>query len=148
MKDIAILLFEASTLMRRCFEQMARPEGVTLMQWRVLRLLESHGPLRQVEVVEATGASPMTISDVAERLESAGFVTRNPDPEDSRAKSLALTETGAAKVAVLRSRSDAFFAGAFADIAPEELDALRRGLRNIRDNLAGSGSPACKGTDK
>jgi DNA-binding MarR family transcriptional regulator len=138
MKDIAMLLHETAALMRRRFEQAARPEGLTLMQWRALGLIEREGALRQVAIGEALEASPMTISDLADRLECAGLVTRATDPEDSRAKTLALTAAGAAKVTAMRALSDAMFAEVFAGIAPEESDGLRASLGKIKRNLGGN----------
>ena len=82
MRDIMMLLHETAGLMRRRFEQAARPEELTLMQWRALGLLERNGPMRQVEIKEALEASPMTISDLAERMQSAGLVVRQTDPHE------------------------------------------------------------------
>ncbi|UOA28218.1 MarR family transcriptional regulator [Pseudosulfitobacter sp. DSM 107133] len=135
MKDIGILLHETAGLMRRRFEQAARPEGLTLMQWRALGLLEREGPLRQVTIKEALEASPMTISDLADRLQAAGLVTRQVDPHDSRAKTLTLTPAGQAKVAGMHRISEAVFAEVFAGVSPETAAALQDGLQAIKDNL-------------
>ncbi|MGR3567063.1 MarR family transcriptional regulator [Pseudooceanicola nanhaiensis] len=142
MKDVAILLHEASGLLRRRFEQAARPEGLTLMQWRALGLLDQQGPLRQVAIGEALEASPMTISDLADRLESAGLVTRATDPSDSRAKVLELTETGATKLRTMRRISEAVFAQVFAGVTGRETAALRQGLLKLKKNLGGAAPSA------
>lgn len=146
MKDVAILLHETSALMRRRFEQAARPEGLTLMQWRTLGLLHLQGPLRQVAIGEAIEASPMTISDLADRLETAGLVTRAADPSDSRAKVLELTAAGEAKVETMRRISEAVFADVFSGVTARESAALRQGLLKIKDNLGGA-APAAPAKD-
>lgn len=137
-KDIAILLHETAGLVRRRFERAARPEGLTLLQWRALGLLEREGPLRQVAVVEALETSPMTVSDLAERLEAAGLVRRASDPEDSRAKTLAVTEQGAAKLAAMRSISGEVFDEVFAGFSDTDSAALKAGLQRIKNNLGAS----------
>jgi len=136
MKDIAILLHETTGLLRRRFEAAAKPEGLTLLQWRALRLLSLDGPMRQVALGEALEASPMTVSDLAERLEGMGLISRGPDPTDSRAKSLDLTATGRAKVDAMRALTEAMFAEVFAGLTPEDIDGLRGALGKIKDNLA------------
>ncbi|MBM2291807.1 winged helix-turn-helix transcriptional regulator [Sulfitobacter pseudonitzschiae] len=135
MRDIMMLLHETAGLMRRRFEQAARPEELTLMQWRALGLLERNGPMRQVEIKEALEASPMTISDLAERMQSAGLVVRQTDPHDSRAKTLTLTEAGHAKYATMHQISEAVFEEVAVGISPETKDALRDGLSAIKINL-------------
>lgn len=148
MKDIAMLLHETAALMRRRFEQAARPEGLTLMQWRALGLLSTRGAMRQVAVGEALEASPMTISDLADRLQTAGLVRRARDPDDSRAKTLALTDAGAAKVAAMRRTSEAVFADVFDGLSEAETAALRRGLGVIKDNLGALDGRPVKETTK
>lgn len=142
MKDIAMMLHETSGLVRRRFEQAARPQGLTLMQWRALGLIDQHGPMRQVAIGEAMEASPMTISDLAERLQTAGLITREPDPSDSRAKVLALTDHGSEKLRLMRRISEAVFAEVFAGVTDREAAALRQALLRIKDNLGGAGSCA------
>ena len=142
MRDIMMLLHETAPLMRRRFEQAARPEGLTLMQWRAIGLLERNGPMRQVEIKEALEASPMTISDLAERMQAAGLVTRQTDPNDSRAKTLTLTDAGHAKFAIMHQISEAVFDEVAIGIGDETKAALRDGLSAIKDNLGGAiGTP-------
>ena len=143
MKDLAMLLHEAAGLMRRRFEQAARPFGLTLMQWRALGLLGKNGPMRQVAIGEALEASPMTISDLAERLSSAGLVTRRPDPTDSRAKQLDLTEEGRQMIARMATRADEIFAESFSGITGPERDAMMSALEKMKTNLgAATAAPA------
>lgn len=138
MKDIAVMMHEANALLRRRFEKAARPQNLTLMQWRILGMLARNGAMRQVALVEAIKASPMTISDVAERLESAGLVSRDVDPDDSRAKTVALTVAGTQKVEAMRDVSAGVFSETFEGIAEADLEALRRVLPRIIENLGGT----------
>ena len=136
-KTIGLLLHEASALMRREFERAARPKKLTLMQWRVLGRLSDQGDMRQAELGAAINASPMTISDVAERLECAGLLQRGPDPEDSRAKRLALTETGKVKVQEMRSTAAEVFDKALDGIPEDDIAGLTRALTRLIQNLEG-----------
>lgn len=136
-KTIGLLLHEASALMRREFERAARPKKLTLMQWRVLARLSDQGDMRQAELGVAINASPMTISDVAERLECAGLLRRDPDPEDSRAKRLALTDAGLAKVLEMRTTAAQVFDKALDGIPEDDIAGLTRALTRLIQNLEG-----------
>ncbi|WP_164870837.1 MarR family winged helix-turn-helix transcriptional regulator [Mesobaculum littorinae] len=139
MTDLPQLLQETAMGLRRRFEQAARPEGLTLMQWRALGLLDRQGPMRQVAMGEALDAAPMTISALAERLSAADLVTRAADPQDSRAKTLTLTPEGAERLAAMRSISDGVFARVFADFTEGERESFRTCLQKIKSNLADEG---------
>ncbi|MYM56929.1 MarR family winged helix-turn-helix transcriptional regulator [Thalassovita mangrovi] len=138
MRNIAAMLHEATLLMRRRFESAARPQKLTLMQWRFLGTLARKGAMRQVALGEAIKASPMTVSDVAERLVAAGLIRRDTDPDDSRAKIVALTESGERKTEIMRDISAAVFADAFDGVSEADLEALQRALPRIIENLGGT----------
>jgi len=134
-KRIGLLLHESATLMKREFERVARPHKLTLTQWRVLAQLHREGDLRQTELGSSLNVSPMTISDVAERLELAGLLLRESDPDDSRAKRLALTDAGIATVVKMRGIADEVFARALDGIPDADVEALTRALSRITENL-------------
>ena len=135
MKNIALLLQESSSLLKREFERTARPHNLTLTQWRVLGELARSGAKKQVELGGLINASPMTVSDVAERLDAAGFIRRETDPEDSRAKLLLLTDKGNQMVEVMRELAAEVFAKAMAGIPPQDIDTLTHALTRITENL-------------
>ncbi len=146
MRDVAMFMHETAGLMRRRFEQEARPSGLTLLQWRALSLLEKSGPLRQVAVGEALEASAMAISDLAERLQAAGYVSREPDPRDNRAKTLSLTADGARKVTEMHDAATGIFTEIFDGVTEAEADALRSALTRIKTNLGGPDEPPARGS--
>lgn len=135
-KTIGLLLQEAASLTRREFERAARPEGLTLTQWRVLATLGKHPDgLRQTALGCAINASPMTISDVAERLEAAGLISRGPDPDDSRAKRMEMTAEGEAVLLRMRSIAGEILDIALAGLEESAVAQLSTGLRRIVENL-------------
>ncbi|WP_071673033.1 MarR family winged helix-turn-helix transcriptional regulator [Nioella nitratireducens] len=135
MKSIALLLHESATLMKREFERCARPNNLTLMQWRMLGELSREGAMRQTALIAALNAPAMTVSDVAERMERAGLIRREADPEDSRAKLVAISAEGEALAAKMRDISNGVFARAFDGISADDLDRLQQTLARITQNL-------------
>lgn len=135
MKSLAFSLHETANLMKRRFEQEAKPIGLTLQQWRVLGVLSREGTQRQSALVEATQSAPMTISDVLDRLEKAGLVDRTASTEDSRAKDVSLTEAGTLKSQEIKSIAEGVFAQIFDGIPEADLDTTLRTLNRICKNI-------------
>ena len=76
--EIAGLLFRATEQTRKVFESTARRFDLTPPQARALLELERPAPMRAI----------------ADRLQSRGLITRQPDPADRRVKTLVLTNRG------------------------------------------------------
>ncbi|HKC28909.1 MAG TPA: MarR family transcriptional regulator [Jatrophihabitans sp.] len=60
----------------------------------LLNKLNTCGPLRVGELATILGVENSTITPQAQRLERAGFVTREPDATDGRAAMLVITPAG------------------------------------------------------
>jgi DNA-binding MarR family transcriptional regulator len=61
---------------------------------QVLYLLGSTGPMRPSELATELGSGRANVSKVLLRLEADSLISRSPDPHDSRASVVALTERG------------------------------------------------------
>ena len=135
MQGLGLLLHNAANLLKREFERAARPHGLTLLQWRVLGELSRNEGLTQTALGGRLEASPMTISDVIERLEIAGFATREVDPSDSRAKLVAITTKARALVEEMRGVADEVYGKAVDGIDEADRAAMIRALTRIAANL-------------
>lgn len=81
---------------------------------RALRVVGRHGPTRLGVVAEHLRIAPRSATDVVDRLESRGLVTRAPDPADRRAMTVVLTDEGRevlAEVDEARRQAGAAFFG-------------------------------------
>ncbi|MGJ9373210.1 MarR family winged helix-turn-helix transcriptional regulator [Nesterenkonia sp. CF4.4] len=80
--------------------QLRRDAELTHFDYRVLSVLsESEGKtLRMTYLAQVTNASLPRLSHVVARLETRGYVQRQPCAEDRRATNASLTEQGWAKV--------------------------------------------------
>lgn len=58
--------------------------GLSASQWKVLGLVEAHGPLLAGDIATRAGLKPPSITGILDRLESHGFVRRVPDSDDGR----------------------------------------------------------------
>ena len=58
--------------------------GLGASDSQFMTLLQAYGPLTPRQLAERTGLTSGTVTGVIDRLESHGFVTRQPDPGDRR----------------------------------------------------------------
>jgi DNA-binding MarR family transcriptional regulator len=135
MKELAWELGETSRMMRRYYDRGVAALGVTTAQWRVLLRLAREPGLKQVELAERLDVEPITACRIVDRLEEAGLVERQRDPDDRRAWRLALTAKAEPVVTRLGSIAEEMSSQAFADLTPAEIDVLRGCLARIRDSV-------------
>jgi DNA-binding MarR family transcriptional regulator len=86
LKELAI-----SELHRRLHEE-GYPE-IRAGHGCVFRFIDEEGS-RVTDLAEAAGYTKQAVSEVVAELEQLGYVERVPDPEDGRAKTIRLTDSG------------------------------------------------------
>lgn len=101
----AFLMYDLARLLRADFERrIARSGlGLTPVEGRILITLATAGPLRQHHLAERLVVARMTLTGVLARLEGAGLVVRCEDPDDGRARIVALTPQAQTLVPRLRA---------------------------------------------
>lgn len=104
-------------------------------QHSMLMALWMEDGLAQAELTRRLGVEPASVSKTVERMEAAGFVQRQPDPEDARANRIYLTDQGRALEQpvkqVLAEAEDRLLA----NMSLEEKLLLRRLVVQMRENL-------------
>jgi DNA-binding MarR family transcriptional regulator len=111
------LLWRATLRWQRAMTETLKPFGITHVQFVLLAstwwLCENEGPPRQRDLAEHAGTDPMMTSQVVRALETAGLLSRSPDPDDARAVRLEPTPAGRAlaptAIAAVEAADRAFF---------------------------------------
>lgn len=70
----------------------------------VLLELEAHGPRTQIQLAMGCECEPPTLTQLAQKLEVAGFIARQPSSTDARVTVVSLTELGQALIGPLKER--------------------------------------------
>lgn len=91
-----------------------------------LATIDRHGPLSPSQVAEREGTQRPSATRMVARLEEAGFVLREPDPDDGRSCRVSATPAGHAYLHEVSSRKDAFLARRIAGLPEDERAALDR----------------------
>lgn len=134
---IGFLVHDVARLMRRNFNRRAQHLGLTQAQWRALVFLARNEGCNQVALAEILEVQPITLARLLDRLQSAGFVERRPDPEDRRAFRLYLTEKAQPVMAKIWEYGAQTREDAMAGLPRETREAVAKGLEAIRANLLG-----------
>ncbi|MFB9208726.1 MarR family winged helix-turn-helix transcriptional regulator [Nonomuraea spiralis] len=91
-QEIVERLFAADAALRAHFDETAAAVGLTVPQAHTL--LQLGQPRRMGHVAGQLHCEPSHVTGIADALEQGGFLRREPDPDDRRAKRLVLTEPG------------------------------------------------------
>jgi DNA-binding MarR family transcriptional regulator len=136
MKELAWEIGETSRMMRRFYDRRASALGVTTAQWRVIAHVGHSPGLKQVELAERLDVEPITACRIVDRLEEAGLVERQRDPEDRRAWRLVLTEKAQPIYSRLGDLAEEMAGEAFAGFSHQEFEAIRAKLAQVRENVS------------
>lgn len=130
------LLSDVTLLFRKHFDRRAVRFGLTRAQWRAIKMLHHRGEnLRQTELAELLEMEPIAVGRVIDRLQTAGFVERHPDPKDRRAWRLHLTARARAVIDDMQEIGRGLRKDATAGISAEELSQALAVIGRIKDNL-------------
>ena len=94
------------------------------------------GPARVSDVARRLSVDLSVASRQVAALADAGYVRREPDPDDRRAQLVSLTADGERVLRESHRRMVHAFGAALADWSAEDVMALSDGLQRLRDDVA------------
>jgi len=101
-------------------------------QLSMLKMLLDAGPaaggVRVGEIARNLGVKVPSATELIIKLERAGLARREPDPDDSRAVRVTLTDAGLAAVASANERRNTVMAGVLSSLSDEDRAALAAAL--------------------
>lgn len=105
--------------------------AVSSPQFNALLMLKELGPLTMGELCKRLFAACSTITDLADRLERAGLVTRSRDTKDRRVVRIHILPKGEAVVREVISERQRFIEKVWAEFDGTEQDGLLTTLRTL-----------------
>jgi MarR family transcriptional regulator for hemolysin len=130
------LMIDGARLLRRRFDQRARAMGLTRAQWSVLSHLYRNDGINQAGLADLMEIEPITVGRQFDRMEEAGWISRQPDPSDRRVRRIYMTPKAQGVLDQMRGLSRDIYAEALDGIAPEAREQLMASLAQIRNNLS------------
>ena len=119
-------------------DQFFRPFDITPSQYNVLRILRGAGAngLCRNEISERMVTATPDMSRLLDRMENAGWVTRERAEEDRRQVSTHITRSGVALLEKLEAPTHGFVARLFAGAAVSDLKTVIKVNDRIRTRLS------------
>lgn len=141
-QNLGFLLHDVARLMRRNFNRLVQDLDLTQAQWQVLLHLSRNEGMNQAQLASRMEVQPISVARLLDRMQSAGWVERRPDPEDRRAFKLYLTDKADPILQQIRQRG-----AQLRQVTLQGIDATMRqeflqALVVMRKNLA-DGDEAC-----
>jgi MarR family transcriptional regulator for hemolysin len=134
-EPIGLQVTRTAKALSRAFDKSLAEVGGSLAVWLVLVELQGRVHGRQRELAEAVGVEGPTLTHHLNRMEAAGLVTRQRDPENRRVHRVELTDDGRAMFFRLLDTVVAFDERLRAGFSDAELAALRDLLDRLVVNV-------------
>ena len=90
-QNFGFLLHDVTRLYQRRFEQRSARLSLTLPQCKTLFLIARNEGISQRQLADLADIDAMSIVRILDRMEADGWVERRADPQDRRARRLAIT---------------------------------------------------------
>jgi MarR family transcriptional regulator for hemolysin len=142
---LGYLIHDVSRIRRMMFDRALAPLGITRSQWWVLAFISRKDGLKQTELANELDVGKVALGALIDRLETAGFVVRKPEPDDRRVKRVFLTKKVEVFMKRLRKETDVFNARIIEGIPRADLERTSDALHAMKQNLlamAGNGETA------
>ena len=135
---LGLLLHDATRAVRRRFELRTQDWGLSSAQWRLLVSLKRDGRANQARLAELLEIEPISVSRMVDRMEQTGWVRREPDPADRRARVIVPTDRALKAFETVHGVAGGVYAEALAGLSESEKAALVKALNKIVENLTGA----------
>jgi DNA-binding MarR family transcriptional regulator len=136
-RSFGFLVHDVARLFGRRFNQRALLFlGLTRAQCKVLGYLARNEGINQAGLADLLEIKPMTLVRQIDRMEEDGWIERQPQPGDRRARRLVLTDKARPILARILDLSNEIRAESFVGLSKDEGKQLIELLRRVHGNLS------------
>ena len=136
-RSFGFLVHDVARLFGRRFNQRALLFlGLTRAQCKVLGYLARNEGINQAGLADLLEIKPMTLVRQIDRMEEDGWIERQPQPGDRRARRLVLTHKARPILARILDLSNEIRGESFAGFSKDEGKQLLELLRRVHANLS------------
>lgn len=140
-EELADSLRDFYLRMHRLMNDRMKAQGASFAQLKLLIFIERSGHVRSIDISDALGHTPRTVTEAVDGLERDGLVCRTPDPHDRRAKRISVTEAGRAVVRDVDPFKQEFVKSIFDAVSGEDQQHMLRLLELLNVRLTALGAP-------
>jgi DNA-binding MarR family transcriptional regulator len=126
------LMKQVELAVRAELDDLARPEGLTALQYTALTVLERHPDLTAAHLARHSFVTGQSMADMVTALLNRGLIERHRDPADRRRLVIALTRAGVRVLGRLRPKVVALEDRMLSLLSTEQAGELRHSLELCR----------------
>ncbi len=134
-RQLCFALYSAEMAVMRAFKPLLDARRITYPQYLVLCTLWERNERTVSAIGERLSLEPSTITPLLKRLETAGFVRRERNPEDERQVFVRLTAKGAALEPEMNCLTETLQARS--GMTADQILSLNDDVQSFRDAVAG-----------
>lgn len=143
-RNFGFILHDVARLLRTTYDRRVRELGLTRSQWWVLTHLFRKDGITQSELAEMLELEKPSLGRLLERLEAKGWVRREMDARDRRAKRVFLTSAAETPMRVMRKIAAGVREDALSGLSTADRDRFVDALLTIKSNLMAQTNGASK----
>jgi len=132
---LGFLMHDVSRLLRKVFDDVMKPVGVTRSQWWVMAHLSRHDGMSQSDLADVLELGRAALGGLVDRLEATELVRRESTPADRRTKLVFLTDKGRGMIDTMRGQSDRMSEVILAGLDDDDRLRLTEMLTTVKRNL-------------
>lgn len=133
--EVGQAYFELHHLLHRSIDRTMSCAGLSFARTKVLMRIAAEGPMNQAKLAGLLGFAPRSVTETIDALERDGLVTRSEDPNDRRARLVAITPAGRdAHEAAMAVKTKAM-TETFGSLTTQERASLIELLASIKSHL-------------
>lgn len=129
------LMKQVELAVRAELDELARPAGLTALQYTALTVLESHPDLTSAHLARSSFVTSQSMADMVTSLRARGLIERHQDPADRRRLVLSLTDAGRSLLDGYRQAVADLEAEMLTGLSEDQSTALREALLSCREAL-------------
>jgi MarR family transcriptional regulator for hemolysin len=137
-RNFGFILHDVARLLRTTFDRRVKSLGLTRSQWWVLNHLFRNDGATQSDLADLMEIERATLGRLLDRLEAKGWVRREGDTADRRAKRVFLTEEVEPAIKAMRAAAAEVRREALAGLSAEDQGRFVDALIAVKANLNGA----------
>jgi len=134
-RNFGFILHDVARLLRTTFDRRVKALGLTRSQWWVLNHLFRNDGTTQSELAVVLEIEKASLGRLLDRMEAKGWVRREADASDRRAKRVYLTPEVEPAIKAMRAAAAELRRDALAGLSAEQQEQFVDALLAIKGNL-------------
>jgi DNA-binding MarR family transcriptional regulator len=136
LQELAFRLDEVARLYTKRFEQRAQTLSLQLAQCKALVLLAENEGVSQTRLSQISEIDPVRLVRILDRLEAGGWAQRRRQPNDRRARSLAVTQNAQPLLKLIWNVISDTYIEALEGVSSDEISTMMKVLTRVHSNLS------------